>query len=91
MKKWIENIRVVFETASKLQAEASTVYIRNSYEEKRRAAKHRWFAIKDRFEKTLGWIPTKWSWAHYDFWVGRNPYMRWSKAPGKLHQVARIA
>ena len=54
LKKWIENIRVVFKNVSKLQAEAYTVCIRNSYEEKKRAAKNRWFAIKDRFEEHPG-------------------------------------
>jgi len=89
LKSWIENVCHVFKIASTLRTEAATVCIANQREEKKKAAARRWIENKDRFERKFGWTPEKWSWAHYDFWVARNPYAKWADAPPELHSIAR--
>ena len=92
LKNWIENIRLVFQKASTLQAEAATVCIANQREEKKRAATRRWIESKNNWwteSKKTDWTPTKWSWAHHDFWVSRNPYAKWATASKELHDIAR--
>ena len=89
LKNWIENVCYVFKVASTLQAEAATVCITNQRKEKKRAVTHRWLKKRDDFKQEFGWTPTKWSWAQYDFWVARNPYVKWADAPAELHKIAR--
>ena len=89
LKNWIENVCHVFKTASTLQTEAATVCIANQREEKKKAAARRWIENKDILKQRFEWTPAKWSWAHYNFWVSHNPYVKWADAPQELHSIAR--